>query len=189
MSISIKRIGPKPPTLNRDYGKKTPLPVVGDGMYIKVLPSASKPPKYYEFPPETPERRQRIIESQRKAMEAKKAKEQAEAEKPQRKPRQNRVWTPEKIERFKALYSQGLTYPQIAAEMGMKRAQINAEAYYLKEQGEIDSRLPCNAWSDEEVEMLHKLRQQGLSIARCAKKLHRSTGSVDSRLRREAEKC
>ena len=187
MNASIKRIGPKPPTLNREY-KKRPKPVTGTGRYIKVLETAYKPPKTYEFPAEDPERRKRIVEAQRKAIAEKKAKEQAEAEKPKRKPRQNRVWTPELIAKFKALYSQGLTYPQIAAEMGMKRTQINAEAYYLKEQGEIDSRMPCNAWSDEEVETLHKLRQQGLSIARCAKKLHRSTGSVDARLRREAEK-
>ena len=186
MSISIKRIGIEPPKLNREY-KKRPLPVTGTGKFITVLPCNYKPAPTYEIPPEDPERRKRIVEAQRKAMAAKKAKEQAE--KPKRKPRQNRVWTPEKIERFKALYGQGLTYPQIAAEMGMKRTQINAEAYYLKEQGEIDSRLPCNAWSAEEVEQLHKLRQQGLSIARCAKKLHRSTGSVDARLRREAEKC
>ena len=183
MSISIKRIGPEPPTLNRDY-KKRPKPVTGHGKYIKVLETVYKPPKYYEFPPETPERRQRIIESQRKARE-----KREQADKPKRKPRQNRVWTPEKIERFKTLYSQGLTYPQIAHEMGMKPAQINAEAYYLKEQGEIDARLPCSAWSEEEVEQLHKLRAKGLSIAKCAKTLHRSTGSVEARLRREAEKC
>ena len=188
MNASIKRIGIEPPKLDREY-KKRPLPVTGTGKFITVLPCNYKPAPTYEIPPEDPERRKRIVEAQRKAMEAKKAKEQAEAEKPKRKPRQNRVWTPELIEQFKALYSQGLTYPQIAKEMDMKRTQINAEAYYLKEQGEIDSRLPCNAWSDEEVEMLHKLRQQGLSIARCAKKLHRSTGSVDARLRREAEKC
>ena len=183
MSISIKRIGPKPPELNREY-KKRPKPVTGTGRYIKVLPTNYKPTPPYVFPPEDPERRKRIVEAQRKAMAEKKAKEQ-----PKRKPRQNRVWTPEKIERFKALYSQGLTYPQIAREMGMKLTQINAEAYYLKEQGEIDSRLPCNAWSDEEVERLHELRANGLSIAKCAKALHRSTGSVDARLRREAEKC
>ena len=186
MNVSIKRIGPKPPTLNREY-KKRPKPVTGTGKFITVLPCNYKPAPTYEIPPEDPERRKRIVESQKRTAALKKAQEQAE--KPKRKTRQNRVWTPEKIERFKALYSQGLTYPQIAAEMGMKRTQINAEAYYLKEQGEIDSRLPCNAWSDEEVEMLNKLRQQGLSIAKCAKKLHRSTGSVDARLRREAEKC
>lgn len=183
MSISIKRIGPKPPELNREY-KKRPKPVTGTGRFITVLPCNYKPAPTYEIPPETPERRQRIIESQRKARE-----KREQAEKPKRKPRQNRVWTPEKIERFKALYSQGLTYPQIAREMDMKLTQINAEAYYLKEQGEIDSRLPCNAWSDEEVERLHELRAKGLSIAKCAKALHRSTGSVDARLRREAEKC
>ena len=186
MNASIKRIGIEPPKLDREY-KKRPLPVTGTGRYIKVLETAYKPPKTYEFPPEDPERRKRIVEAQKRALAEKKAK--AQAEKPKRKPRQNRVWTPEAIARFKELYAQGLTYPQIAAEMGMKRTQINAEAYYLKEQGEIDSRLPCNAWSDEEVEQLHKLRKQGLSIARCAKKLHRSTGSVEARLRREAEKC
>lgn len=188
MSISIKRIGIEPPKLNREY-KKRPKPVSGYGKYIKTLPTNYRPAPTYEIPPEDPERRKRIVEAQRKAIAEKKAKEQSEAKKPKRKPRQNRVWTPEMIAKFKALYSQGLTYPQIAAAMGMKRTQINAEAYYLKEQGEIDSRLPCNAWSDEEVEQLHKLRKQGLSIARCAKKLHRSTGSVEARLRREAEKC
>ena len=183
MNASIKRIGIEPPKLNRDY-KKRPKPVTGTGRYIKVLETVYKPSPTYEIPPEDPERRKRIIESQKRNRM-----ERERAEKPKRKPRQNRVWTPEKIERFKALYNQGMTYPQIAREMGMKPAQINAEAYYLKEQGEIDARLPCNAWSAEEVELLHKLRQQGLSIARCAKKLHRSTGSVEARLRREAEKC
>ena len=184
MSVSIKRIGPKPPTLNREY-KKRPKPVSGYGKYIKTLPTNYRPAPTYEFPPEDPERRKRIVEAQKRAIAEKKAK----AEKPKRKPRQNRVWTPEAIARFKELYAQGMTYPAIAKEMGMKPTQINAEAYYLKEQGEIDARLPCNAWSDAEVEQLHKLRQQGLSIARCAKKLHRSTGSVEARLRREAEKC
>ena len=188
MSISIKRIGIEPPKLDREY-KKRPLPVTGTGKFITVLPCNYKPAPTYEFPAEDPERRKRIVEAQKRAIAEKKAKEQAEAEKPKRKPRQNRVWTPEAIARFKELYAQGMTYPQIAKELGMKPTQINAEAYYLKEQGEIDARLPCNAWSDEEVEQLHKLRQQGISIARCAKKLHRSTGSVEARLRREAEKC
>lgn len=182
MNASIKRIGIEPPKLDREY-KKRPLPVTGTGKFITVLPCNYKPAPTYEIPPEDPERRKRIVEAQRKARE-----KREQAEKPKRKPRQNRVWTPEKIERFKALYSQGLTYPQIAREMGMKLTQINAEAYYLRELGEIGERLPCNLWSAEEVEQLHKLRQQGLSIARCAKKLHRSTGSVEARLRREAEK-
>ena len=185
MRALIKNMAlPEVPALNRDY-KKRPLPVTGTGKFITVLPCNYKPAPTYEIPPEDPERRKRIVEAQKRAIAEKKAK----AEKPKRKPRQNRVWTPEMIAKFKALYSQGLTYPQIAEAMGMKRTQINAEAYYLKEQGEIDARLPCNAWNEDEVEQLHKLRQQGLSIARCAKKLHRSTGSVEARLRREAEKC
>ena len=184
MNASIKRIGIEPPKLNREY-KKRPLPVTGTGKFITVLPCNYKPAPTYEIPPEDPERRKRIVEAQKRAIAEKKAKE-----KPKRKPSQNnRVWTDERIAQLKALYAEGKSYPAIAKEMGMKPTQINAEAYYLKEQGEIDPRLPCNAWSDEEVEQLHKLRAKGLSIAKCAKALHRSTGSVDARLRREAEKC
>lgn len=175
MNASIKRIGPKPPEINRDY-KKRPKPVSGYGKYIRVLPTNYKPAPTYEI-------------QVKPRPKAKPKKVEAEAEKPKRKPRQNRVWTPEKIARFKELYAQGMTYPAIAKEMGMKPTQINAEAYYLRELGEIGERLPCNLWSDEEVERLHELRKQGLSVAKCAKALHRSTGSVDARLRREAEKC
>lgn len=186
MSVSIKRIGPEPPTLNREY-KKRPKPVSGYGRYIKTLPCNYKPAPTYEIPPEDPERRKRIVEGQRKYREAQKAKEQAE--KPKRKPSQNnRVWTDERIAQLKALYAEGKSYPAIAKVMGMKPSQINAEAYYLQELGEVEKRLALNAWSDEEVERLHKLRKQGLSVAKCAKALHRSVGSVDSRLRREAEK-
>ena len=84
MSVSIKRIGPKPPTLNREY-KKRPLPVTGTGKFITVLPCNYKPPKTYEFPPEDPERRKRIVEAQKRAIAEKKAK--ARAEKRKRKPR------------------------------------------------------------------------------------------------------
>ena len=175
MNASIKRIGPKPPEINREY-KKRPKPVSGYGKYIRVLPTNYKPAPTYEI-------------QVKPRPKAKPKKVEAEAEKPKRKPRQNRVWTPEKIARFKELYAQGMTYPAIAKEMGMKPTQINAEAYYLRELGEIGERLPCNLWSDEEVERLHELRKQGLSVAKCAKALHRSTGSVDARLRREAEKC
>ena len=85
MNASIKRIGPEPPTLNREY-KKRPKPVTGTGRYIKVLETVYKPSPTYEIPPEDPERRKRIIEAQRKAIAEKKAKEQAETEKPKRKP-------------------------------------------------------------------------------------------------------
>ena len=183
MSISIKRIGAEPPKLNREY-KKRPLPVTGTGKFITVLPTNYRPAPTYEIPPDDPERRKRIVEAQRKAMAEKKAKE-----KPKRKPSQNnRVWTDERIAQLKALYAEGKSYPAIAKVMGMKPSQINAEAYYLQELGEVEKRLALNAWSDEEVERLHKLRKQGLSVAKCAKALHRSVGSVDSRLRREAEK-
>jgi hypothetical protein len=77
LSISIKRIGPKPPEINREY-KKRPLPVTGTGKFITVLPCNYKPAPTYVIPPEDPERRKRIIEAQKRAIAEKKA----EAEKP-----------------------------------------------------------------------------------------------------------
>ena len=42
MNASIKRIGPEPPKLERNY-KKRPCQVTGEGKYIKVLPSEYRP--------------------------------------------------------------------------------------------------------------------------------------------------
>ena len=180
MNASIKRIGPKPPEINREY-KKRPKPVTGTGRYIKVLETVYKPPKTYEFPPEDPERRKRIIESQKRTAELKKAQEQAE--KPKRKPRQNRVWTPEKIEQIKKLYLEGRPFREIGEIMGISKSAVNGEVWTLQQRGELPVRERENAWTDEDVRKLIQMRADGKTFREIGETLGRSTNVCGNKYR------
>ena len=180
MNASIKRIGPKPPEINRDY-KKRPKPVTGTGRYIKVLETVYKPPKTYEFPPEDPERRKRIVESQKRTAAMKKAQEQAE--KPKRKPRQNRVWTPEKIEQIKKLYLEGRPFREIGEIMGISKSAVNGEVWTLQQRGELPVRERENAWTDEDVRKLIQMRADGKTFREIGETLGRSTNVCGNKYR------
>ena len=183
MKASIKNMAlPEVPALNREY-KKRPKPVTGTGRYIKVLPTNYKPTPPYVFPPEDPERRKRIVEAQRKAMAEKKAKEQAEAEKPKRKPRQNRVWTPEKIERIKELYLAGKSFREIGDAMGISKSAVNGEVWTLQQRGELPVRERENAWTDEDVRKLLQMRADGKTFREIGKTLGRSTNVCGNKYR------
>ena len=180
MNASIKRIGPKPPEINREY-KKRPKPVTGTGRYIKVLETVYKPPKTYEFPPEDPERRKRIVESQKRTAAMKKAQEQAE--KPKRKPRQNRVWTPEKIEQIKKLYLEGRPFREIGEIMGISKSAVNGEVWTLQQRGELPVRERENAWTDEDVRKLIQMRADGKTFREIGEALGRSTNVCGNKYR------
>ena len=180
MNASIKRIGPKPPEINREY-KKRPKPVTGTGRYIKVLETVYKPPKTYEFPPEDPERRKRIVESQKRTAAMKKAQEQAE--KPKRKPRQNRVWTPEKIEQIKKLYLEGRPFREIGEIMGISKSAVNGEVWTLQQRGELPVRERENAWTDEDVRKLIQMRADGKTFREIGETLGRSTNVCGNKYR------
>ena len=180
MNASIKRIGIEPPTLNRDY-KKHPKPVTGTGRYIKVLETVYKPPKTYEFLPEDPERRKRIVESQKRTAELKKAQEQAE--KPKRKPRQNRVWTPEKIDQIKKLYLEGRPFREIGEIIGISKSAVNGEVWTLQQRGELPVRERENAWTDEDVRKLIQMRADGKTFREIGETLGRSTNVCGNKYR------
>ena len=180
MNASIKRIGPKPPEINREY-KKRPLPVTGTGKFITVLPCNYKPAPTYEIPPEDPERRKRIVESQKRTAALKKAQEQAE--KPKRKPRQNRVWTPEKIEQIKKLYLEGRPFREIGEIMGISKSAVNGEVWTLQQRGELPVRERENAWTDEDVRKLLQMRADGKTFREIGETLGRSTNVCGNKYR------
>ena len=173
LSASIKRIGGEPPKLDRNY-KKRAKPVAGTGKFITVLPTNYKPAPPYTIPPENPERRKRIIESNKKSKERRKS--------------PKRVWTPEKVEELKRLHNKGLTYAVIAEAMHMRPSQISSEAHLLRSNGELPNRIPRDVWSDKEIETLHRMRAEGISCAKIGLAMGRSTYSIEARLRREDEK-
>ena len=182
MSVSIKRIGGEPPKLDRNY-KKRPLPVTGTGKFITVLPCNYKPAPTYEIPPEDPERRKRIIEAQKRAMAAKKAKEQAEAEKPKRKETKPRIWTPEKIEQIKKLYLEGRPFREIGEIMGISKSAVNGEVWTLQQRGELPVRERENAWTDEDVRKLLQMRADGKTFREIGEALGRSTNVCGNKYR------
>ena len=170
MSISIKRIGPKPPEINREY-KKRPRPVDGYGKYIKILETVYKPPRTYEFPEPDKGRTERIQKSLEKT----------------RKERKNvspRVWTTDKVERLKTLYTEGKTQQAIADEIGMSKTAVNAEIHVLQEKGEMPKTKNQRPWTDAEITELRRLRAKGLSFDECGKRLGRNPGSCSGVLRR-----
>lgn len=174
MSISIKRIGPKPPELNREY-KKRPRPVDGYGKYIKIIESVYKPPRSYDFPKSTVERAQRIREA-------------CEKTRKERKKVSPRVWTSDKVERLKTLYTAGKTQQAIADAIGMSKTAVNAEIHVLQEKGELPKTKNQRPWTDAEVTELRKLRAKGLSFDECGKRLGRNPGSCSGVIRRR-KKC
>ena len=174
MKASIKNMAlPEVPALNREY-KKRPKPVTGTGKFIKVLETNYKPTPPFVIPPEIPERRKRIIESNKESKERRKS--------------PKRVWTPERVEEFKRLHAEGLTYAEMADAMHMRPSQISSEAHLLRSQGEIGNRIACDLWSEEEIKTLHQMRADGKSYKKIAVALGRTAGSVEARLRREDEK-
>ena len=170
MSISIKRIGIEPPKLERNY-KKRPRPVDGYGKYINVLPTNYTPPRSYDFPKSTVERAQRIREA-------------CEKTRKKRKKVSPRVWTTDKVERLKTLYTAGKTQQAIADEIGMSKTAVNAEIHVLQEKGELSKTKNQRPWTDAEVTELRKLRAKGLSFDECGKRLGRNPGSCSGVLRR-----
>lgn len=182
MNASIKRIGPKPPKLNREY-KKRPKPVSGYGKYIKTLPTNYRPAPTYEIPPEDSERRKRIVEAQRKAIAEKKAKEQAEAEKPKRNETKPRIWTPEKIEQIKKLYLEGRPFREIGEIMGISKSAVNGEVWTLQQRGELPVRERENAWTDEDVRKLIQMRADGKTFREIGEALGRSTNVCGNKYR------
>ena len=174
MSVSIKRIGPEPPKLNREY-KKRPRPVDGYGKYINVLPTNYTPPRSYDFPKSTVERAQRIREA-------------CEKTRKERKKVSPRVWTTDKVERLKTLYTEGKTQQAIADAIGMSKTAVNAEIHVLQEKGEMPRTKNQRPWTDAEITELRRLRNKGLSFDACGKRLGRNPASCSGVLRRLKKK-
>jgi len=170
LNASIRCIGPEPPRLERNY-KKRPKQVDGYGKYINVLPTNYTPPRSYDFPKSTVERAQRIREA-------------CEKTRKERKKVAPRVWTADKVERLKSLYTEGRTQQAIADAIGMSKTAVNAEIHVLQEKGELPKTRDSRPWTDAEVTELRKLRAKGLSFDECGKRLGRHPASCSGVIRR-----
>ena len=89
------------------------------------------------------------------------------------------LWTPDEITRLKALSDEGLSYREIAQEMGISLTRVNhgLEKYYpdRKKQNQID-------WTPDEITQLKALSDEGLSYQEIAQRMGISLARVNHAL-------
>ncbi|MEQ5770038.1 hypothetical protein NFH98_20925 [Halomonas sp. H33-56] len=86
-----------------------------------------------------------------------------------------KTWSPNKIERFKVLHRDGVTYREIGKRMGLSYDQVRGAVRHY--------RLPTKsrswqAWSREDYDRLEALYREGLSYRQIAERMGRSFNQV-----------
>ncbi len=71
------------------------------------------------------------------------------------------IWTEENINKLIALHQQGLTYSEIARELGITKNSVTSKVQRLINFGILESRMDHILWSEEDLEMMFKLREDG----------------------------
>ena len=153
-SMKLKRHLPKspfPPT-KATYQK----PVVGDGKYIKVLPS-----EYCPKPAPIPNPR------------PKKEKKPA--------PRKERIapevrgfWTEGRVKKLIEMYDAGMTYDEIGDYFGKTKSTICGKIRRLTDGGMVSSRRNNTPWTAKDLDTMKKMRNAGKTFGEIADKLGRS---------------
>ena len=162
-SMKIKRRLPDAPEPTRAAYKK---PVIGEGKYIKVLPSVYKP-KPAPIPKPRPK-------------QEKKPKANPMAN-PYRKPR---IWSNDMEARLIALYEEGKTYTEIAECLGKSKGTIGGMISMLASAGKIERRQPHGLWTEEDLRLMKQMREDGKSFGEISDKLGRSYKSCAEQYRR-----
>ena len=142
-------------------------PVIGEGKYIKVLPSVYKPkPAPIPKPRPTP---------------AKKVKEKKEKKPAERQPK---YWTEEKNQRLIELYSSGMKINDIAGEMGISRGAVVGAVTRLANKGKLEGRRSLIIWTDEDLIRMKELRDSGKTFGEIADAMGRTQKAVTEQYRR-----
>ena len=163
-SIRVIRKLPDAPAPTKAAYKK---PVIGEGKYIKVLPSVYKP-KPAPIPKPRPN-------------PAKKVKEKKEKKPAERQPK---YWTEEKNQRLIELYSSGMKINDIAGEMGISRGAVVGAVTRLANKGRLESRRSLVIWTDEDLIRMKELRDSGKTFGEIADAMGRTQKAVTEQYRR-----
>lgn len=102
------------------------------------------------------------------------------------------IWTEENINKLIELHRQGLTYSEIARELGVTKNSVTSKVQRLINFGILESRMDHILWSEEDIEMLFKLREDGKTWAEIGKFFGKSSNTCQvtfSRLLERRQKC
>lgn len=162
-SIRVIRKLPDAPAPTKAAYKK---PVIGEGKYIKVLPSVYKP-KPAPIPKRKPKPKKKPARGYKR-----------EVHQPPR------FWTAERGQELAELYQEGTTIDQIAIYFDKAQSVISKRIEDMIDRGVMKRRRPLNAWPQEDLDLMYEMRMQGKTFGEIADRLGRSYKACTEQFRR-----
>ena len=162
-SMRIIRHLPDAPAPTKAAYKK---PVIGEGKYIKVLPSVYKP-KPAPIPKRKPKPKKKPARGYKR-----------EVHQPPR------FWTAEREQELAELYQEGTTIDQIAIYFDKAQSVISKRIEDMIDRGVMKRRRPLNAWPQEDLDLMYEMRMQGKTFGEIADRLGRSYKACTEQFRR-----
>jgi len=162
-SIRVIRKLPDAPAPTRAAYKK---PVIGEGKYIKVLPSVYKP-KPAPIPKRKPKPKKKPARGYKREVH-----------------QQPRFWTAEREQELAELYQEGTTIDQIAIYFDKAQSVISKRIEDMIDRGVMKRRRPLNAWPQEDLDLMYEMRMQGKTFGEIADRLGRSYKACAEQFRR-----
>ena len=158
----IRKLPDAPAPTKAAYKK----PVIGEGKYIKVLPSVYKP-KPAPIPKRKPKPKKKPARGYKR-----------EVHQPPR------FWTAEREQELAELYQEGTTIDQIAIYFDKAQSVISKRIEDMIDRGVMKRRRPLNAWPQEDLDLMYEMRMQGKTFGEIADRLGRSYKACTEQFRR-----
>ena len=98
------------------------------------------------------------------------------------------MWTDEMEEQLIALHHEGLTFAQIAKEIGVSKGAISSKVRSLVEAEVLKPRMQEIMWTKEEMDRMFQMRAEGKTWGEISDKLGRKITACHNAYRREKEK-
>lgn len=98
------------------------------------------------------------------------------------------MWTDEMEEQLIALHHEGLTFAQIAKEIGVSKGAISSKVRSLVEAEVLKPRMHEIMWTQEEMDRMFQLRAEGKTWGEISDKLGRKITACHNKYCKEVEK-
>lgn len=98
------------------------------------------------------------------------------------------MWTDEMEEQLIALHHEGLTFAQIAKEIGVSKGAISSKVRSLVEAEVLKPRMQEIMWTKEEMDRMFKMRAEGKTWGEIADRLGRKITACHNKYCKELEK-
>ena len=160
MSNSMKIIRRLPPA-NEPTRAAYKKPVIGEGKYIKVLPSVYKPK-----PAPIPKPRPKLKAYPKPQKSRGMGKREVH--------REPKFWTECRVKKLIEMYDAGMTYDEIGDYFGKTKSTICGKIRRLTDSGMVSNRRNNTPWTAKDLNTMKKMRAAGKSFGEIADKLGRS---------------